>query len=173
MIEAMVQTGPFETSYRRAGAGDAVLLLIGPTEAEAGDWLFSQLARRFRITAPVVPVGLDGDSDTDRPGVGGGLEGWLRGLIDGLGLERAALVAGAARGADLLRFTALDPERVGRLALVQPVVSGGMAPADVVLGDPGRADPHPVLIMGLPEPDDRNARLAALDRLVRFLAASP
>lgn len=171
MIEAVVQTGTFETSYRRAGAGSAVLLLIGATEAAGDDWLFGQLAGRFRIIAPVLPTVLHGSYGPHPPGDGPGLEVWLRGLIDGLGLDRPALVAGAARGAGLLRFMALDPERVGRLALVHPLPPGGMAPADVMLGDAMAGDPHPVLVMGVPGPEDHQGRAAALDRLVRFLAS--
>jgi hypothetical protein len=173
MIEAVVQTGTLETSYRRAGAGSAVLLLIGPTEAEASDWLFGQLAGRFRIIAPVLPTGLDGRAGANTAGDGHELEGWLRGLIDGLGLERPAMVAGVACGASLLRFMALDPDRVGRVALVHPVPAGGVAPAHVMLGDAMSGDPHPVLVMGLPGPGDRAGRAAAVDRLVRFLAVSP
>jgi pimeloyl-ACP methyl ester carboxylesterase len=176
MIEAVVQTGAMETSYRRAGAGCAVLLLTGAGEAmEAGepDWLFGQLARHFRIIAPILPAGLDGGSGRDPAGGGRELEDWLRGLIDGLGLDRPALVAGSPRGAGLLRFMALDPDRVGRVALIHPAAKGGMAPAHVVLEDPVPEGPHPVLVLGLPGPEDPDGRLAALDQLVRFLAASP
>jgi pimeloyl-ACP methyl ester carboxylesterase len=173
MIEAVVQTGPFETWYRRAGVGGPVLLLIGPPAAAVGDWLFSQLAGRFRTIAPVLPAGLAGASGTGTPVEGGGLEDWLRGLIDGLGLEQPALVAAAERGVGLLRFMALDPERVGRLALVQPAAPGDSAPGHVVLDDTAPADAHPVLVMGLPGPEDQDGRADALDRLVRFLSGSP
>jgi pimeloyl-ACP methyl ester carboxylesterase len=173
MIEAVVQTGAFETSYRRAGSGVAVLLLIMEAEAEIGDWLFGQLSRRFRTIAPVLPAGSQPVSGASPNGAGADLEDWLRGLIDGLGLEQPALVAGAACGARLLRFMALDPHRVGRLALVQPADPDGMAPGHLVLGDPGPADPHPVLVMGIPGPEDRDGRSAGLARLARFLADSP
>jgi pimeloyl-ACP methyl ester carboxylesterase len=173
MIEAVVQAGASETPYRRAGAGGAVLLLIGATEAGCGDWLFGQVAGHFRAIAPVLPAGLDLALGPHPAGNGGGLEAWLRGLIDGLGLDRPALVSGTARGAALLRFVALDPDRVGRVVLLHPVAPGATAPADVVLDDPTAGDPHPVLVMGLPGPGDPGGRAAALERLVRFLAASP
>jgi pimeloyl-ACP methyl ester carboxylesterase len=173
MIEAVVQTGAFETSYRRAGAGGPVLLLIGATEAAMGDWLFEQLAGQFRIIAPVLPPCVDGGDSTAPPGDDHELELWLRGLIDGLGLERPALVGGAARGAGLLRFMVRDPERVGRVALVHPVGPGPMAPTDVILGAAAAGDAHPVLVLGLPGAGDRSGRTAAVGRLVRFLAASP
>jgi pimeloyl-ACP methyl ester carboxylesterase len=171
MIEAVVQIGAIETAYRRAGAGDAVLLLTGTTEAREPDWLFDQLARHFRIVAPMVPAGLDGRADRDPTGGGLELEGWLRGLIDGLGLERPAVVAGAACGAGLLRFMVLDPDRVGRMALISPVAPGEKAPAHVVLEDPVPGDPHPVLVMGLPGLENPVGRMEALDQLVGFLAA--
>jgi pimeloyl-ACP methyl ester carboxylesterase len=178
MIEAMVQTGRFETSYRRAGSGGAVLLLTGPTEPNAGDWLFGQLAGCFRTIAPVLPAGLEGGSGTATDLEEGRIDDWLRGLIDGLGLERPALVASITRETGLLRFMALDPERVGRLALVKPIGPGGavradVAPDELMADGSARHAPHPVLVVGLPAPEYRAGRMAALDRLVRFLAASP
>jgi pimeloyl-ACP methyl ester carboxylesterase len=171
MIEAVVQTGPVETSYRRAGAGPPVLLLVETAEAEAGDWLFDQLAGRFRTIAPTLPVRLDGagmDPTTDRVE----LEGWLRGLIDGLGLERPAVVAGAARGTSLLRFLALDPERVARVALVQLLATAGTVPSLALFDTVGSEDPHPVLVLELPGPEDEDGRTATLESLMRFLAAT-
>jgi pimeloyl-ACP methyl ester carboxylesterase len=178
MIEAVVQTGRFETPYRRAGSGGVVLLLTGPTEPSAGDWLFGQLAGCFRTIAPALPAELEGGSGTAPALDERGIDEWLRGLIDGLGLERPALVASATQGTGLLRFMALDPDRVGRLALIQSIEPGEVVPADVAPGELGadgsaRPAPHPVLVVGLPAPADGVGRSAALDRLVRFLAASP
>jgi pimeloyl-ACP methyl ester carboxylesterase len=168
MIEAVVQTGTFETSYRRAGTGGTVLLLAGTVDA--GDWLFDQLALHFRIVAPVLPMELDSGSGDNMAGSDRGLEGWLRGLIDGLGLERPAVVAGAARGAGLLRFMALDPDRVRQMVLIYGAQSG-LAPGHVLLEDPVPGGPQPVLVIGFPGPGDPDGRMAALHRMVTFLGA--
>jgi hypothetical protein len=160
MIEAVVQTGLVETSYRRAGVGEPVLILAGRTEREAGDWLFGQLAERFRTIAPVLP----GEGE---------LEAWLRGLIDGLGLDRPAVVAATALGAGLLRFMALDPGRAGRIALFNSLPLDGVGPTHGELDEPVPAVPHPFVVVRLPGPGDPEGRMAAVDRLVRFLATSP
>jgi len=59
------------------------------------------------------------------------------------------------------------------MAFISPVAQGGTAPTHVVLEDPVQGDLHPVLVIGLLGPEDPHGRMAALDRLVRFLAASP
>jgi pimeloyl-ACP methyl ester carboxylesterase len=170
-IAAVVHTGRHETAYRRAGAGLPVVLLTGAREAELGDWLFGQLARRFRTIAPVLPPGMDPGVGA-RAGGGPDLDEWLRGVIDGLGLERPALVGGPAWGFHLLRFQAVDPHRVRRLALVQPVVSGAAPPLLELPDDAGSGAPLPALVVGLPATGDREGRRAALERLVRFLTGA-
>jgi pimeloyl-ACP methyl ester carboxylesterase len=159
MIEAVVQTGSFETTYRRAGYGGAVLLLVGDAGA-AGDWLFDQLAARFRTIAPLQPAGIeDGSYATFEP--------WLRGVIDGLGLQRPALVAGVADAAQLLRFAAVDPERVDRVALI--IHSGNGRGRNPTLDHAAAAASHPLLLVRVPGPEDPDARAGALGRLVEFL----
>jgi pimeloyl-ACP methyl ester carboxylesterase len=111
MIEAVVQAGPFETPYRRAGTGGTVLLLMADDDPAGRDRLFDQLAGRFRTIAPELPGEL-----AETPEL---MAVWLRGLIDGLGLDRPAIVAGPTYAAPLRRFAELDPDRVGRLALVR------------------------------------------------------
>lgn len=153
MIEAVVQTGCFETAYRRAGNGAAVLLLgAGGGEME---WPFEALAARYRVVAPARPViGPEGDSD------GGNV--WLRGVIDGLGLDRPGVVAGAGDGPWLLAFAAIDPHRVGRVVLLSD------GEAHVPLAAALAAALHPVLLLSLPPAGDA-ARRAAENALVAFL----
>lgn len=155
MIEAVVQTGAFETSYRRAGTGAPVLLLDGG-DPEIGEWLFRSLAARFRVVAP---ARRDGQA---------GFEAWLRGLIDGLGLDQPAVVAAVADGAALLAFAAIDPLRLRRLALVEgpPGALSRAGALDDAIGAAG----HPVLVVPVPTAADSAGRRAAEEALVAFLA---
>jgi hypothetical protein len=161
MIEAVVQTGSFETTYRRAGYGGAVLLLVGDAVG-AGDWLFDQLAARFRTIAPLRPAGIEGGSYAT-------FEPWLRGVIDGLGLQRPALIAGVPDAAPVLRFAAVDPERVARIVLV--IHGGNGRGRNPALDDVAAEPPHPLLLIGIPGPEEPDARAVALGRLVEFLGA--
>jgi hypothetical protein len=161
MIEAVVQTGSFETAYRRAGSGGAVLLLGGDPGA-SGDWLFDQLAARFRTIAPLRPGWIEGAGYAT-------CELWLRGLIDGIGLQRPALVAGVADAAPLLRFAAVDPHRLDRIALVRH--GGSRVARNPALDHAATAAPHPLLLVGIPGPEEPDARADALGRLLEFLTA--
>ena len=114
MIEAVVQTGTFETRYRRAGSGASVLLLDPQGHQAPGAWLFDALTARFRVIAPVVPQAVAAGDEA-----AGALEPWLRGLVDGLGLDRPGVVASASLGPALRRFEARDPFRLGPIALVE------------------------------------------------------
>lgn len=164
MIEAVVQTGEFETTYRRAGLGAPVVLLGRAEGQEPAPWLFDALARRFRAIAPVLPAA------ARREGAEACLvlESWLRGLIDGLGLEGPAVVADAALGPALLRFDALDPYRLDRVVLLRRAGDpprGGGAPEDAP-----DAGPHPVLLCRLPAADDAVGRMVVEAEIMEFLA---
>lgn len=80
LVEAVVQVGSRVTEYVRAGRGRTVLLI-----SEGGrcplppDPLLETLARSFRVIAATVPDGEDPFS-------------WLRGLVEGLGMERPHVV---------------------------------------------------------------------------------
>lgn len=87
MIEAVVQVGALETRYLRCGRGPSVVLLL----ADAPDpGAVARLAADHRVIIPTPPV---------PPLAPGDLERWLRGLIEGLGLEQPvlALAPGLAR----------------------------------------------------------------------------
>jgi len=112
-VQAVLQTGTAETHYHRAGVGPPVLLLYAHALTDPlGAALFAALAARFRVIAPTLPAGVGG------PGAGLAISTWLRDLIDGLGLERPAVIADEWLAGPLLGFVLMDRERVGGVAAV-------------------------------------------------------
>ncbi len=107
VVEAVVQTDGVETPYRRAGRGTVVLLLA------AVPGLMEGLAAEYRVIEPL-----------RRPSDPGGRDWmtWLRGLVDGLGLDRPALVVELADSAVVRLRVAAEPDRFG------PVVEAGPLP---------------------------------------------
>lgn len=108
---AAIRAGSVETRYARAGVGLPVLLLAAPKgELPAAD-LFTALAGECRVFAPLHPQADGGECPTT--------PAWLRDLVDGLGLERPAVIA-APPYAELARdFTINDIDRVGGLILLE------------------------------------------------------
>lgn len=95
-VEAVLVTGGDEIPYRRAGHGRPVVLLTPDPR------LFDLLAARLRV---VQPLRMPGD-----PG-GGAWHRWLQGLVDGLGLDRPALVVDTLLAGPVRRLAAIDPDR--------------------------------------------------------------
>lgn len=106
VTSALFQAGPTVTPYRRAGAGEAIVLLFPGGDAGAlGAEVFARLAERFRVIAPDVPEGIP-------------VAAWLRDLIEGLGLERPGIVADACFADAVRQLAREDPDRVGRVVAV-------------------------------------------------------
>lgn len=161
MIEAVVQAGSFETAYRRAGRGGTVLVLLAGEDQELGDWLFDRLGERFRTIAPDLPPDLEATPSL--------LGAWLRALIDGLGLEQPAVVGGIAHAHALLRFAARDPDRVGRLVLLQGDAHRNTAETEAALAAEARVARGPVHVMTVPRAEDHAGRSVALAGILDFL----
>ena len=86
IVEAVVQAGAAETEYARAGSGRPTVLLLRPSSSLAAitaDPLFISLSRGLRVVAPALT--------TERE-----LTAWVGDLVDGLGLDRPAVVVDAA-----------------------------------------------------------------------------
>lgn len=129
IVEALVRADGSDIAYLRAGCGPPLVVLCVPPEAaprgaggggsdrdrDAAHAIAAHLAPRFRVIVPLA---------APPRGAAGGR--WLRGLIDGLGLERPTLVAGASLAPLLLRVIDRDPDRVGAVVVV-PAASAAEA----------------------------------------------
>lgn len=86
IIEAVVQVGADETRYLRCGRGERVILVLAADDEER-----LRLLRRFAdgccVIAPVLHRPLRRAADQEAA-----VEAWLRDVIDGLGLERPAVL---------------------------------------------------------------------------------
>ena len=102
LVEAIVQMGSVETAYRRAGRGRPVLLLVDLAQA-ARDRLFWRLAETAMVVEPALPP---------PPGE---WPRWLRGVVDGLGLDRPDLVVVESWVPAAEAFAREDPDRAGRI----------------------------------------------------------
>lgn len=133
VAEAVLSSGGAETRYLRAGVGSPVVLLAEPSESgPAGGQLFEALARSFRVIRPELPprAARDFTSGTGAPIPATPV--WLRGVIDGLGLGRCALVAEGALCLSAIWFALIDPFRVGQLVLLVPEAPDPLLPGDEV-----------------------------------------
>ncbi len=108
VVEAIVQIGEVETPYRRAGRGRATLLLLDATQPDR-DRVFRRLAAEGLVIEPLV---LPDATDWPR---------WLRGVVDGLGLDRPDLAVSAGLEAGGRSFVETDPDRAGRLLVIDGV----------------------------------------------------
>lgn len=110
IVEAIVQTADDEIPYRRAGRGRASLLLCEPGRPER-EPVFRRLASLGLVVEPLV-LPEPGLADWPR---------WLRGIVDGLGLDRPDLVVSAGLVDGARRFLEEDPYRAGALLLVEEI----------------------------------------------------
>jgi hypothetical protein len=183
LITATVCAGDAETRYTRGGTGDPVVILAGEPRTRAA--LIAALARDLRVIAPELPVpaaadgrgqlhAADGDASA-APGDEGAAEGSgvcrLCGVLDGLGLDRVALVADELFAACAIAFALLEPERTAAVVLTLPH-SPDSAPADGIIEGRLRLgeDRNDLLVAWLDrEPGDERAE-SILARVAGFIA---
>ncbi len=123
-----VKTRYGDTSLIAAGdpANPALILLHG-SSMNAAMWIgdIPQYAEHFRVYAPDIP-GEPGYSDEGQlPLDTGDYAEWLLGVMDALGVKRAALVGASLGGFLAVKFASAHPERVTKLALLAPAGIGG------------------------------------------------
>lgn len=104
----------------QAGAGEPVLLVHG-IAASVVDWHLNMpaLAPRFAVTAVDLPGFGESEVPPRSDGIADGLR-FMGALLDGLGLERAALVGNSMGGLICGWFATAHPERITKLLLVDP-----------------------------------------------------
>ena len=138
VAHASLTVGTVETHYRRAGSGPPVLLLgLGqPSEAEMIDRLAASRGRRVIVpdgtsVAALAPAPTEGESTFVR---------WLHDFLQGLGLERPAVVAASAFRDELERYRRVHPEELGPAVIVGPEGTSSEGVADLL-----RAEGRPEL----------------------------
>ena len=123
-----VQTPPLRVHLLEAGAGDPVLMIHGGNSV-AASWapLLPHLAPRFRLLMPDRP-GCGLTTTFDYRGVSLRRHGvdFLGGVLDAVGLERAALIGNSMGGFFAMAFAIAHPERVSKLVLLgEPAGASG------------------------------------------------
>src|ERR687894_2826224 len=107
--------------YETMGAGEPLVLLhAGIADRRMWDRQFEALAERYRVVR-FDRRGFGRSPLTDGPYAH---HEDLRGLLDGLGIERASLVGCSMGGAAAIDFALRYPERVRAMVLVGSAVSG-------------------------------------------------
>jgi hypothetical protein len=110
LAHAVVVARGVETRYTRLGCGTPVVMLrAARADVEHDDWVL-RLGERFRVLVPVLPAAVD-------PQVEQQFAVWLRDLLDGIGVERAHLVAEPALAGPVAAFARSDGLRVHRVAV--------------------------------------------------------
>jgi pimeloyl-ACP methyl ester carboxylesterase len=127
-VEAVVQTGPTETRYLRAGKGAPVLLLFDDgVVAAVASQLLETLVSEFRLLLPALT-----GHGTDFADAGqGSFSTWLRNFMDGLGIDRFAVISTISYADAIADFATTDPDRIRGvvvLATGSPVVVDLPAP---------------------------------------------
>jgi hypothetical protein len=130
-IEAVVQAGTAESRYLRLGSGMRIVLLL-PSRRDLwiGGPLLPKLAERFCVIVPELPIELQvamHATRADRTLPAGpplGMARWLFGFLDGMGIERCAIVAERELAGALCPIVYGD-DRIERLAFIGHAVSCG------------------------------------------------
>jgi hypothetical protein len=124
-VEASVQVGSTITGYHRLGSGPP-LLVVRKGNDPVWRVILPVLATHFRLLVPRVP---DGEPDFD---------GWLRGFLDGLGVDGTRVVADRTQVREAIQFAAAEPERIEKLVLLTADAVAGLPPVETLVVDPAR-----------------------------------
>lgn len=180
VTRASVIVGTHETPYLRLGRGAPALYLAPNTEsATTSAWdVVSMLSAARRVTLLEPPAPPSHASPTAAPAAGAespharvpAFATWLAGLLDGLGIARAAIIAAEVYALRVLHFALAHGDRVERVVLLTDDAPDQTRP---LLGVVGTTPAVPVLILPLlashaNAPDDSPASLRST--LMTFVA---
>jgi len=117
MARASVMAGAIETSYRRAGRGETVVVLTGGRGfPSTGDVALQPLVERARVVVPdhTTITALAACWSVEETPFGQ----WLDGFLEGIGVEEVCLVAPVELMYELQQFAATHPGVVTRCVLL-------------------------------------------------------
>ncbi|MEV4257714.1 alpha/beta fold hydrolase [Spirillospora sp. NPDC049652] len=116
MSTGYAQVNGLNMYYEERGTGSPLLLLHGGVMTVELSFaaMLPELAGRFRVIAPELQ-GHGHTADVDRPITMGGLAEDVRGLLDHLGIERAAVFGFSLGGLTALQIALAHPERISAL----------------------------------------------------------
>ncbi|MGW4309348.1 alpha/beta fold hydrolase [Streptomyces californicus] len=124
MQETTYDIGGRNIFAAEAGDGPPVLLLHGGGPGASGVSNYArnitELAKEYRVIVPDLPGYGRSTKGVDGSDPFGHLAEGIRGLLDGLGLEKAHLVGNSYGGACALRLALDTPNRVDRMVLMGP-----------------------------------------------------
>ncbi|MET8704963.1 alpha/beta fold hydrolase [Streptomyces californicus] len=124
MQETTYDIGGRNIFAAEAGDGPPVLLLHGGGPGASGVSNYArnitELAKEYRVIVPDLPGYGRSTKGVDGSDPFGHLADGIRGLLDGLGLEKAHLVGNSYGGACALRLALDTPNRVDRMVLMGP-----------------------------------------------------
>ena len=103
--------GAIETSYQRAGVGRPLVLLVPPPREPS---VLAPLLERWRVIVP------ESTSVLALPGSPGStpFAEWLRGFLEGLGVQHVCVVADASLAVALATVQAQQPELVDHVEVL-------------------------------------------------------
>jgi len=128
MSSAALSVGEVETTYRRAGCGAPVVLLGLRPDTEKS--IVERLTRPESSRRALVPDGTTLTALATRPSPDeSAFARWLSGFLQGLGLDRPAVIAAAAFQDELARYEALHPDWLGVVLIVD---DGGPSEEEIV-----------------------------------------
>ncbi|WP_030851303.1 alpha/beta fold hydrolase [Streptomyces griseus] len=124
MQETTYDIGGRNIFAAETGDGPPVLLLHGGGPGASGVSNYArnitELAKEYRVIVPDLPGYGRSTKSVDGSDPFGHLADGIRGLLDGLGLEKAHLVGNSYGGACALRLALDTPNRVDRMVLMGP-----------------------------------------------------
>ncbi|MHB1297119.1 MAG: alpha/beta fold hydrolase [Gemmatimonadaceae bacterium] len=133
MTQGAVLVGDVETTYRRMGAGEPVVVL--GFQVDDGGRLESgleALAARYRVIVPG-KMGIAALAGSRREGVVP-FAAWLRGFLEGLGIGHAGVVVTPGMAVDVRSYAAAFPGQLTKVVVTDSTEPDWIAVASALSG---------------------------------------